>query len=103
MSKLIHHFWKNKSWVMTALETFFVGVFFISQNKQQNYRLSPLLSWDDERFLGMVCIVVGVLFLVNVLWDFYFHHIRTLLIIVVGGLWALLTAAYSANAIALHE
>jgi Na+/melibiose symporter-like transporter len=103
MAELKHHFWKNKSWVVISLETMFIGIAFLLRSNQLDEHVTVWLSWTDDVVPGLIYLIVGILLLVNALWDFYRHYIRLVLITVTGGLWLLITVAYMTDALVTHR
>lgn len=91
------HFWKNRQWVTIAVEEIVVGLVVMLHYQQLDIRLPPALGLLDDAPFGMLYITVGVVLLVNSLWDFYWYRIRLVLIALSGGMWTALTFSYAIN------
>ncbi|CAK1223780.1 hypothetical protein R55214_HHFBAMCI_01541 [Fructobacillus evanidus] len=89
------HFWKNRQWVTIAIEEIIVGIIVMLHYQQLDVRLPPALGLLDDAPFGLLYLTVGVVLLVNSLWDFYWHRIRLVLIALSGGLWTMLTVSYA--------
>lgn len=91
------HFWKNRQWVTISVEEIVVGLVVMLHYQQLDIRLPPALGLLDDAPFGMLYIIVGVVLLVNSLWDFYWYRIRLVLIALSGGMWTALTFSYAIN------
>lgn len=92
-----HHFIKNKEWVLCAMEEIIVGLVILIRGHQFDNRLPPILQWTDSTTAGLIYLIIGVVLLINALWDFYWYRIRITLIGISAGMWAALAASYLLN------
>lgn len=94
---MIRHFWKNRAWVRISLYEIGMGIIILLHYQQLDLRLPPALGIMDDAPIGLAYLILGILLLVNSLWDFYWHYIRLILISLSAGMWALLSASYIIN------
>ncbi|WP_273752478.1 hypothetical protein [Leuconostoc mesenteroides] len=92
---MLRHFWKNRKWVTIAAEQIIIGVIIMLHYQQLDGRLPPALGLLDDPILGLVYVLIGVTLMMNSLWDFYWYHIRIVLIALSGGMWVILTSSYA--------
>ncbi|QHJ76600.1 MAG: hypothetical protein [Bacteriophage sp.] len=91
------HFKKNKEWVLCAIEEIIVGLVILMNGHHLNEHVPPILQWTDNTISGLIYLILGVVLLINALWDFYWYRIRITLIGVSAGMWAALAASYLLN------
>lgn len=91
------HFRKNRWWVTIAVEEIVIGIIIMLHYQQLDLRLPPALGPLDDAPVGIAYLLIGVTLLINSLWDFYWYHIRIILISLSGGMWTLLTDSYAIN------
>ncbi|CAH1855095.1 hypothetical protein [Convivina praedatoris] len=88
------HILLNEDMIITAWETIMLGLVILVQSQQLHHRLPPILDWTDDVTSGMIFLVLGILVLVNAVWDFYWYRIRIILLTAMAFMWTFLTASF---------
>ncbi len=89
------HFINNQFWIWTGIETVMAGLAFLLGSLQLNDNLPMSIRLFDSDAYSIFLIVLGSLVVVNVLWDFYWHYIRAILLMLVSGAWFTLALSIS--------
>lgn len=97
------HFWKNRQWITIAIEEIVVGLVIMLHYQQLDARMPPALGLFDDAPFGLLYLSVGIVLLVNSLWDFYWYRIRFVLIALSGGLWTMPTVSYAMSDLITHN
>jgi hypothetical protein len=89
------HFIKNQFWVWTGVETIMAGLAFFLGYLELNEHLPITVRLFESNGYSVFLIVLGTLLIVNVLWDFYWHYIRLVLVTLTAGVWFTLALSIS--------
>ncbi|WP_349535148.1 hypothetical protein [Leuconostoc citreum] len=100
---MIKHFWVNRHWVTIAVEEFMVGIVVMLNAYDLDESLHGSLGFVVSPLLGLFYLMLGVVLLINALWDFYWHRIRITLIAMSGGMWVLLSVSYGLSDVIKHQ
>lgn len=96
-----HHLNRNKTWVIIGLIQVWVGYVTIMRTQQLDTHLPSMFGLFDDMPIGILYLIVGVLLLVNSIWDFYWYGIRVILIVMSTMMFTFLSTSYVFNDI-LH-
>lgn len=91
------HFWLNRKWVTVTVEEIIIGVIIMLQYQNFDIRIPAIFGVFGSIYAGYVYFIVGIVMLVNVLWDFYWYRIRIVLISLSGGIYSCLTFSFALN------
>lgn len=94
---MIRHLNRNKTWIIIGLVQIFTGFVIIMHNQQLDKRLPPLLGLFDDIPIGVLYLFLGVMVLINFIWDFYWYYIRVVLVILSEMMFMLLFISYAMN------
>ncbi|CAH1853352.1 hypothetical protein [Convivina praedatoris] len=97
------HILLNEDMIITAWETIMLGLVILVQSQQLHHRLPPILDWTDDVSSGMIFLVLGILVLVNAVWDFYWYRIRVVLLSSMAFLWSTLAASFLLDDLSDHH
>ena len=89
------HFIKNQFWVWTGVETVMAGLAFFLGYLELNERLPITVRLFESDGYSVFLIVLGVVLVINMLWDFYWHYIRLILVTLTAGVWLTLSLSIS--------
>ncbi|CAH1853679.1 hypothetical protein R078131_00815 [Convivina intestini] len=93
MDNMFKHFKNNKYMLLIALVTAYTGILFINQSQQLHHRLPDILDWVDNFQSGLIFLIIGILLLVNAIWDFYWYRIRVILLTSSSVMWSILATS----------
>lgn len=91
------HFWLNRKWVTVAVEEMIIGVIVFLQYQNFDIRIPAVFGIFGSIYAGYLYFSVGLVMLVNVLWDFYWYKVRIVLISLSGGIFSCLTLSFAFN------
>lgn len=94
---MIEHLSKNRTWIIIAIAEIYTGIVIIFRNQALDINLPHVLSYFDDMPVGLVYITIGLLMLVNFVWDFWWYNIRLILVIASEMMFVLLFTSYLAN------
>lgn len=94
------HFIKNQFWVWSGVETIMAGLCFLLGYLQLNENLPVSIRLFESHAYSIFLIVLGSLTIVNMLWDFYWHYIRLILVLLTSGAWFTLALSISLSDLA---
>lgn len=94
---MIRHFWLNRKWVTVAVEEMIIGVIVLLQYQNFDVRMPYVFGIFGSVYAGYLYFSVGLVMLLNFLWDFYWYGIRIVLISLSGGIFSCLTFSFAIN------
>lgn len=94
---MIKHFHKNFVWIKIGVEEFIVGMLMILQYQNFDARVPQILGVFGSQAAGLFYILVGIIMIINFVWDFYWYRIRLILIVLSGAIFGILTSGYFLN------
>jgi len=94
---MIRHLNKNKTWIIIGLAQVLTGIVIILNSQQLDTRIPKTLSIFDDVPIGAVYLFIGIMVIVNFVWDFYWYYIRVVLIVASEMMFTLLFISYAIN------
>lgn len=77
-------------------------VLFNYQDKLDR-RIPPFLGMFDDAPIGMAYIIIGILVIINFIWDFYWYYIRVVLIVLSEMMFMLIFTSYLFSGYLTHS
>ena len=91
------HISKNFVWIKIGVEEFIIGLLMLLQYQNFDARLPSVLGMFGSPIAGFIYVLIGVVMVVNFIWDFYWYRIRLALIIFSGAIFGIITSGYFLN------
>lgn len=91
------HISKNFVWIKIGVEEFIIGLLMLLQYQNFDTRLPSVLGMFGSPIAGFIYVLIGVVMVVNFIWDFYWYRIRLVLIIFSGAIFGIITSGYFLN------
>lgn len=93
----MHHIRRNRTWIIIGLLEMWIGIVTMMHSQQLDLRMPQFLGLFDDVPVGVAYFVIGLLLVVNFIWDFYWYGIRVFLIVASTMMFALLFTSYLFN------
>ena len=91
---MLRHLLRNASWIMTAIETFGLGIMLLNDYLRIDHHVPPPFDRADNPTFAIFMIVIGAIMLINFVWDFWWYRVRLILISLIGMIWAYMTSSF---------
>lgn len=94
---MIRHLNINKTWIIIGLFQIFTGINILMKDQVLDVSLPLYIGIFDDTPVGVLYMLVGVLMIINFVWDFYWYGIRVVLVIVSEMMFSLLFISFLLN------